>query len=96
MPRSYKVLALVGDGIAEEIVPEALKVLEATQEAYGFDLEILGPYEFGARYYVDHDMEAGWDPAMASRSGWEGCLDPTCPSTRGSTSTSTRTSGHVD
>jgi 3-isopropylmalate dehydrogenase len=64
MPRKYKVLALVGDGIAHEIVPEALKVLEATQEAYNFDLEIIGPYEFGAQYYIEHDMEEGWDPAI--------------------------------
>ncbi|MCW3978559.1 MAG: isocitrate/isopropylmalate family dehydrogenase [Candidatus Bathyarchaeota archaeon] len=64
MPRRYKILALIGDGIAEEIVPEAVKVLEAAEEAYGFDLELLGPYGFGARYWVDHDMREGWDPAV--------------------------------
>ncbi len=64
MSRSYKVLALVGDGIAKEIVPEAINVLEAAQRIYGFDLELIGPYEFGANYYVDHDMEVGWDPAI--------------------------------
>jgi len=55
---------LVGDGIAEEIVPEAVKVLRAVKEVYGFDLDIIGPYEFGAKYYVDHDMKEGWDPAV--------------------------------
>ena len=55
---------MVGDGIAEEIVPEAIKVLRAVKEVYGFDLDIIGPYEFGAKYYVDHDMEEGWDPAV--------------------------------
>jgi len=61
MARKYKILALVGDGIAEEIVPEAIKALMAAEEAYGFDLEILGPYGFGAKYWVDHDMRRGWD-----------------------------------
>ncbi len=64
MSRRYKILALVGDGIADEIVPEAVKVLEAAEEAYGFDLELLGPYGFGAKYWVDHDMREGWDPAV--------------------------------
>ncbi len=64
MPRRYKILALIGDGIAEEIVPEAVKVLKAVEETYGFDLEILGPYGFGAKYWVDHDMKRGWDPAI--------------------------------
>jgi len=64
MSRQYKILALIGDGIAEEIVPEAIRVLRAAEEAYGFDLEILGPYGFGAKYWVDHDMKSGWDPAI--------------------------------
>lgn len=64
MPRRYKILALVGDGIAEEIVPEAIKVLRSAEEAYGLDLEILGPYGFGAKYWVYHDMRRGWDPAV--------------------------------
>ena len=64
MSRSYKILALVGDGIAEEIVPEAVKVLMAAEEAYSINLEILGPYDFGAKYWVDHDMKNGWDPAI--------------------------------
>jgi len=64
LSRRYKVLALVGDGIAHEIVPEALKLLDAVQTVYGFDLEVLGPYEFGAKYYAYHDMKTGWDPAV--------------------------------
>jgi 3-isopropylmalate dehydrogenase len=64
MPRKYTILALVGDGIAGEIVPEAVKALEATRDRYGFDYELIGPHEFGAQYYVDHDMDAGWDPAI--------------------------------
>ena len=64
MPRKYSIMALVGDGIAAEIVPEAIKALEAARDRYGFDYELIGPYDFGAQYYVDHDMEAGWDPAI--------------------------------
>jgi 3-isopropylmalate dehydrogenase len=62
--RKYKILALIGDGIAEEIVPEAIKVLGAAEEAHGFDLEVLGPYSFGAKHWVDHDMKEGWDPSV--------------------------------
>ncbi|MDH5790784.1 MAG: isocitrate/isopropylmalate family dehydrogenase [Candidatus Bathyarchaeota archaeon] len=71
MPRSYKILALIGDGIAEEIVPEAVKVLRAVEEAYGINLEILGPYGFGAKYWVDHDMKSGWDPAITEELVYE-------------------------
>jgi len=64
MTRRYTILGLVGDGIAGEIVPEAMKVLKAAEEKYGLNLEILGPYDFGAKYWVDHDMKQGWDPAI--------------------------------
>lgn len=64
MPRSYSILALVGDGIAHEIVPEALKILEAVEQSYNIDLEIIGPYNFGAGYYAEHNMKRGWDPAI--------------------------------
>ena len=64
MSRRYTILGLVGDGIAGEIVPEAMKVLKAAEEKYGFNLEILGPYDFGAKYWVDHDMRQGWDSTI--------------------------------
>lgn len=57
-------MGLKGDGIAEEIVPEAIKILEGAEEVFSFDLEILGPYDFGAKYWVDHDLERGWDPEV--------------------------------
>jgi len=60
----YKILALVGDGIAYELVPEALKLLDAIEQVYDVDFETIGPYEFGAKYYADHDMKQGWDPAI--------------------------------
>ena len=61
---SYKILALIGDGIAYEIVPEAVKVLTAVEQKHGLDLELIGPYEFGAKYYADHDMKQGWSPEI--------------------------------
>jgi 3-isopropylmalate dehydrogenase len=64
MPRKYTILALLGDGIAEEIVPEAIRVLGAAEEAFGLNLDILGPYEFGAKYWVDNEMREGWDPEV--------------------------------
>lgn len=64
MPRKYKVLALIGDGIAEEIVPEAIKILRVAEETFDFTLEILGPYPLGAKYWIEHGREAVWDPAI--------------------------------
>ncbi len=32
MARKYKILALIGDGIAEEIVPEAVNALRGAEE----------------------------------------------------------------
>jgi len=64
MSRKYKILGLKGDGIAEEIVPEAVKILRGAEEKFDFDLEILGPYDFGAKYWVDNDFERGWDPEV--------------------------------
>jgi len=60
----YKILALIGDGIAYELVPEALKLLDTVEQVYNVDFETIGPYEFGAKYYADHDMKQGWDPAI--------------------------------
>jgi 3-isopropylmalate dehydrogenase len=61
---SYKILALYGDGIAYELVPEALKIFDAIEQVYDINFDIVGPYEFGAKYYADHDMEQGWDPEI--------------------------------
>jgi 3-isopropylmalate dehydrogenase len=62
--RTYKILGLIGDGIAEEIVPEAIKVLQAASEMYNFNLEILGPYPFGAKYWLNSGRKASWHPAI--------------------------------
>jgi len=62
--KSYKILALIGDGIAYEIVPEAVKLLAAVEQKHSLKLELIGPYEFGAKYYATHDMKQGWDPEI--------------------------------
>ena len=60
MSQKYKILGLLGDGIADEIIPEGLNVLKAVEDKFGLDLEILGPYPVGAKYWVDHDLKRGW------------------------------------
>lgn len=64
MVRSYKILGLIGDGIAQEIVAEAIKILRVSEEAYGFNLEILGPYPFGAKYWFDSGRKSAWHPTI--------------------------------
>jgi isocitrate/isopropylmalate dehydrogenase len=59
MSQRYKILGLLGDGIAGEIITEGLKVLEAIEDRYELNLEILGPYPVGAKYWVDHDLKRG-------------------------------------
>ena len=46
MARTYKILGLIGDGIAEE--------------RFGFNLELIGPYPFGAKYYLDSGKKSSW------------------------------------
>lgn len=51
MPRRYKIVVLPGDGISREVVPEAIKALEATQEVVpGLKLELL-EFKCGFEYY---------------------------------------------
>lgn len=71
MARVYKILALIGDGIAHEIVPEVVKVLEAVQQSYDIGLEVLGPFGFGAKYWVEHGMKRGWDEAVTEEAFFE-------------------------
>lgn len=64
MVRHYKILGLIGDGVASEIVPEAIKVLKACENACGVNLEILGPYPLGAKYWLDSSKKTAWDPEI--------------------------------
>jgi 3-isopropylmalate dehydrogenase len=71
MSQRYKILGLLGDGIANEIISEGLKVLKAIEERYGLDLEILGPYPVGAKYWVDHDLKRGWPEELTEELFYE-------------------------
>ncbi len=71
MSRKYKVLGLLGDGIAVEIIAEGLKVLRAAEDKYGFSLEVLGPYPVGAKYWVDHDLKRGWPEELTREMFYE-------------------------
>ncbi|MCD6504416.1 isocitrate/isopropylmalate dehydrogenase family protein [Candidatus Bathyarchaeota archaeon] len=64
MARKYTILGLIGDGIAHEIVPEAVKVLRALDEVYNLNLEILGPYPFGAKYWLESRRKSSWHPEI--------------------------------
>jgi hypothetical protein len=53
MPRKYKIAVLPGDGVGREVVPEAVKALEAAQESVaGFEL-VFEEHECGFEYYQD-------------------------------------------
>lgn len=54
MAKVYDIAVLPGDGIGEEVVAEALKVLEAAQEVYGFQTK-LEHLPYGA----DHFLKTG-------------------------------------
>ena len=51
MPRKYKIIVLRGDGVSQEVVPEAVKTLKAAQEAVtGLELDFV-EFECGFEYY---------------------------------------------
>ncbi len=60
MTRTYKIAALPGDGIGREVIPEAERVLRATEESVaGVCLEIH-ELECGGEYYLKTGRE--WSP----------------------------------
>ena len=51
MSRKYKIVVLRGDGVSQEVVPEAVKTLKAAQEAVaGLELDFV-EFECGFEYY---------------------------------------------
>jgi len=51
MPRRYRIVVLPGDGVGREVVPEAVKVLEAAREAVtGLEFDFV-EFECGFEYY---------------------------------------------
>jgi 3-isopropylmalate dehydrogenase len=47
----HRIAAIPGDGIGEEVTREAMKVLRAAAEKFGFDYEVK-TYPFGAEHYL--------------------------------------------
>lgn len=50
----YDIAVIGGDGIGPEVTAEAMKVLDAASEVYGFQLDRTD-YPFGSDYYLEHD-----------------------------------------
>ncbi len=51
MPRKYKIVVLRGDGVSREVIPEAVKALEAAQEVVsGLKLDFV-EFDCGFEYY---------------------------------------------
>ena len=82
--RRYRIAVIPGDGIGNEVVPEAIRVLEALAatsiEDFAFDFE---HFPWGCDYYLQHgqmmsddalDVLAGFDAIFFGAVGW-----PTVP-----------------
>lgn len=53
---AYKVVVLAGDGIGPEVIREAIKVLRATEGAYGLEFDLV-PYPAGGKHYLENGEE---------------------------------------
>ena len=52
--RTYRIAAIPGDGIGQEVLPEGLRALLAAGERFGFEVDIV-PCEFAScDYYLQH------------------------------------------
>lgn len=79
MTRQYRIASIPGDGIGREVIPEAVRTLEAAARAYEFDLK-LDTFEFAcADYYLEHNAMlpenwretlSGYDAILLGAVGW--------------------------
>ncbi|MFQ6012298.1 MAG: isocitrate/isopropylmalate dehydrogenase family protein [Thermoplasmata archaeon] len=53
---AYKVVVLAGDGIGPEVIREAIKVIKATEDAYGLAFDLV-PYPVGGKHYLETGEE---------------------------------------
>ncbi len=53
---AYKVVVLAGDGIGPEVIREAIKVLRATEDAFGLEFDLV-PYPAGGKHYLETGEE---------------------------------------
>ncbi len=77
--KTYRIAAIAGDGIGKEVMPEGLRAIRATAEAFGFALEIDECDFASADYYQAHgqmlpdDWESrigGHDAIFFGAVGW--------------------------
>jgi tartrate dehydrogenase/decarboxylase/D-malate dehydrogenase len=77
--RTYRIAAIAGDGIGQEVLPEGLRVLGAAGERFGFEVDIV-PCDFAScDYYLRHgqmmpddwrDRLDGCDAILFGAVGW--------------------------
>ncbi len=53
---AYKLVLLPGDGTGPEVMREAVKVLKAVEDAFGFEFDKIS-YPAGGQYYLDTGLE---------------------------------------
>lgn len=51
--KTYKIAAINGDGIGNEIVPAAMEVMQVAAQKFGFTVETTS-FDYGAKYYLQH------------------------------------------
>ncbi len=54
MTRTYRIAAIPGDGIGNEVVPEGVKALRAAADTFGFQLDIVDFDFASADNYLEH------------------------------------------
>jgi tartrate dehydrogenase/decarboxylase/D-malate dehydrogenase len=77
--RTYRIAAIAGDGIGQEVLPEGLRALRAAAERFGFGVDIV-PCDFAScEYYLQHgqmmpddwrDHVDGCDAILFGAVGW--------------------------
>ena len=56
MPKTYEISVLPGDGVGREVIPQAVRVIEACSALKGFKMRIH-EFECGGEYYLEHGRE---------------------------------------
>ena len=81
--RTHKIAVLPGDGIGQEVVAEAERVMEAAAARFGFATDTT-TYDWGCGYHERHgrmmpedalDTLAGYDAILLGAVGWPGVPD---------------------
>ena len=67
MSRTYKISVLPGDGIGRDVIPQALKVLEAVEERLGGFTTEFHEFECGGEYYAKKRREWSEDAELFTK-----------------------------